>query len=160
MQNKLLLLEDVQNLGRSGDLVSVKPGYARNFLIPQKKAVIAGKMALRMQERLIEERKKQAAIDLVEAQALVARLEGVEFSVEAKADAEGKLYGSVSAADLVKIFEKEGLTIEKNQVILVHPIKSVGVYTIPLKLKEGVSSSISLKVKSDKPVHGAPVEGA
>lgn len=155
MQNQLLLLEDVESLGRSGDLVSVKPGFARNYLIPQKKAVVASKRALRMRERLIEERKKQAALDLVAAQDLVARLDGVEFAIEAKADAEGKLYGSVSAADIAKLLEKQGFAVEKNQVALIHPLKAVGSYTISLKLKEGVSTTIPLKVHSDKPVESA-----
>ncbi len=158
MQNKLLLVEDVDNLGRSGDIVTVKPGYARNFLIPQKKAVPADKFALRMQARLVEERKQKAAEDLSVAQALVARMDSFVFSVEAKADQEGKLYGSVSASDVVGILEKEGFSVEKNQVILPHPIKSVGVHVVHLKLKEGVTTSFSLTVNSDTQVISEKVE--
>src|SRR5438309_1825989 len=152
MQNQLLLLQDVEGLGRRGEVVTVKPGYARNFLVPQKKAVVADKFTLRMQARLVEERKKQAEVDVVEAQALVGRMAGVVFIKEAKTDPEGKLYGSVTAADVAKVLEKDGFSVEKNQVVLVHPIKMVGIYTIPLKLKEGITASICLQVNSDKPL--------
>ena len=151
MQNQLLLLEDVAHLGRSGDLVTVKPGYARNFLIPQKKAVVADKFALRLQARLMEERKKQAELDRVEAENYASRIAALEFTIEVKVDPDGKLYGSVGTVDIVKLLEKEGITIEKSQVVLAHPIKVLGVYKIDLKLKEGVTASFSLQVNSDNP---------
>ena len=74
---QLLLLEDVEALGRSGEIVNVKPGYARNFLLPQGLAVIANKNALRMQERLKEERQKRAIADKQESDAIAAKIEGV-----------------------------------------------------------------------------------
>ncbi|MBI3236634.1 MAG: 50S ribosomal protein L9, partial [Chlamydiales bacterium] len=81
MGNQLLLVEDVDDLGRSGDIVSVKPGYARNFLIPQKKAVIADKFTLRMQAQLQKERGEKAAKDKNEAEELSARINGMVFTV-------------------------------------------------------------------------------
>lgn len=160
MQNQLLLLEDVAHLGRSGDLVTVKPGYARNFLVPQKKAVVADKFALRLQARLMEERKKQAELDRVEAESYASRIAALEFSVEVKVDPDGRLYGSVGAADIVKLLEKEGITVEKSQVVLAHPIKTLGVYKIDLKLKEGVTTSFSLQVNSDNPALNVAPETA
>jgi large subunit ribosomal protein L9 len=151
MQQQLLLIEDVDDLGRSGDVVTVKPGYARNFLIPQKKAVVMSKLALRMRARLVEERKKQAAVDFAEAEALASRLSSLSFGIEVKVDPEGKLYGSVTAVDVVKILEKEGVEIEKRSVVLAHPIKELGDHTIKLKLKEGVLASFVLSIRSDRP---------
>ena len=77
MRNQLLLLEDVDDLGRSGDIVSVKPGFARNFLVPQKKAVVADKFTLRMQAKLKEERSKRAELDRNESEELAKKIEGM-----------------------------------------------------------------------------------
>lgn len=160
MQNQLLLLEDVAHLGRSGDLVTVKPGYARNFLIPQKKAVVANKFALRLQARLMEERKKQAEVDRLESESYAARIAALEFTIQVKVDPDNRLYGSVGTADIVKLLEKEDIAIEKNQVVLAHPIKALGTYKIDLKLKEGVTTSFSLQVISDVPVLNVAPETA
>lgn len=158
MQMELLLLEDVEDLGRSGDLVKVKPGFARNFLVPQKKAVVASKFALRLREKLMEERRLKAAQDLREAEELVARMAGCEFTTIVKVDQEGHLYGSVNAADLVHMLGENGFVVAKGQVVLDRPIKSLGSYTIHLKLKEGVTTSFVLHVESDHPIQSKEVE--
>lgn len=157
MENKLLLLEDVVNLGRSGDIVTVKPGYARNFLLPKKKAVVASKSALRLRARLVEERQKKAAEDRAQAEELAARIAAVSFSIEVKIDPEGHLYGSVSAADVVKLLEAEGMIIEKGQVALEHPIKTLGEHKVQLKLNEGVVGELTLTVIGDHPVDALEV---
>ncbi len=149
MANQLLLIEDVDNLGRSGDIVKVKPGYARNFLVPQKKAVVADKRTLRMQVKLQEERFKRAAVDKKEAEEQATRIQGMVLSIEVKVDAEGHMYGSVAPADIIQLFEKEGIKLEKRHVILPQPIKELGVYNLSLRLKEGVMATFSLKVESD-----------
>ena len=149
MGNQLLLIEDVEDLGRSGDVVSVKPGFARNFLLPQKKAVIADKFTLRMQARLKEERSRQAEIDRKESEGLAAKIEGMVLLLEVKVDPDGNMYGSVAANDIVRLFGKEGIQIERRNVILVHPIKDLGVHKINLRLKEGIIVSFTLKVHSD-----------
>lgn len=155
MQNQLLLLVDVEHLGRSGDLVTVKPGFARNFLIPMQKAVVATKATLRLRERLVEERQKQAEEDRKSAEGIVEALPTLDLIAYAKVDDEGRLYGSVSVSDIVHLLEQKGLLVTKQQVTLAHPIKMVGEYTIHLKLKEGVQGSFTLKVCSDQPVSEA-----
>ena len=82
MANQFLLIEDVDALGRSGDVVKAKPGYARNFLLPQKKAVIADKHTLRMQAKLKEEREKQAVLDRGEAEKLAERINGMSLTID------------------------------------------------------------------------------
>ena len=150
MANKLLLIEDVDSLGRSGDIVSVRPGYARNYLLPMGLAVVADKNALRMQTRLQEERRQKAIVDRNESEELAARLEGQSISKVVKVDHEGHMYGSVSAADIVHLLH-EGLsiTLEKRAIQLKHAIKETGVHTILVKLKEGVEASFTLKVEPD-----------
>ncbi len=149
MANQLLLVEDVEVLGRKGDIVAVKPGYARNFLLPQKKAVIADKFTLRMQAKLKEERAKQAEVDRKEAEQLAAKLEGKVISVEVKVDPDGHMYGSVSSIDIVHLLEKEGIQLERRHVLLMAPIKTLGEHAIKLKLKEGVPSEVTLQVVSE-----------
>lgn len=146
MATYLLLLEDVDSLGRVGDIVHVKPGFARNFLLPQKKALIADKNARRMQVRLQEERAKQALIDKQEAEVLAERIGDRIFQIEVKVDSEGNMYGSVSNLDVVRLFAGEGIELEKKSVHLPHPIKTVGLHNVPLRLKEGVTSACKVKV--------------
>lgn len=158
MGNQLLLLEDVDDLGRSGDLVSVKPGYARNFLLPQKKAVTADNRTLRMQAKLKEEREKRAIEDKKESEKAALQIQGKVLSIEVKVDQEGHMYGSVSSLDIVRLWEKEGIQLEKKDVQLAQPIKAVGSFEIALKLKEGVPASFTLQVVSDQPMQNQVVD--
>jgi large subunit ribosomal protein L9 len=158
MQNHLLLLKDVENVGRSGDVVTVRPGYARNFLLPQKMAVVADKHTLRMQAKLQEERAKQAIQDKNEATALSEKIAPMELSLVAKVDPDGHMYGSVSAADIVKLLAGNNINLDKKHVALPQPIKELGHHTIHLKLKEGVMVAFSLHIQSDKPIPQRNVE--
>lgn len=144
---KLLLIEDVIDLGRKGEVVSVRPGYARNFLFPHGFAVLADARALKMQQRLQEERKAKAEQDKKESEQLAASMEGVTVTTIVKVDHEGHMYGSVSAADISKlIHEQAGLTVDKHHIALKHPYKEVGVFECPIKLKEGVLSAVTVKI--------------
>lgn len=150
MANKLLLIEDVENLGRSGEIVSVRPGYARNFLLPQGFAVTADKSALRMQARLQEERKQKAIVEKAEAEKTAKALDGIVCTTIVKVDHEGHMYGSVNAHDVVELVKAQaGVQLEKRSVQLKHPIKTIGVHEIEVKLPEGISSQITIKVMSE-----------
>jgi large subunit ribosomal protein L9 len=156
MATKLLLIEDVEDLGRSGDIVNVKPGYARNFLLPQGFGVVADKHALRMQERLQEERKKRAIHEKQEAEKTASNLEGVTIETIVKVDHEGHMYGSVSAHDIVDLLKGQTqIVLEKRAIILKHPIKATGTHEIAIKLKENVSAAITLKVVPEESKHGS-----
>lgn len=150
MAIQLLLVEDVEDLGRSGDVVKVKPGYARNYLLPRRKGVFADANALKMQAALQEKRRKKAEEDRVKAEALAKNLEGCVITTIVKVDQEGHMYGSVNQLDIVHLLqEQHQITIEKKNVHLVHPIRLVGSHQVELKLKEGVIVQITLKVASD-----------
>ncbi|MBI2742535.1 MAG: 50S ribosomal protein L9 [Chlamydiales bacterium] len=151
-QYQLLLIDDVDDLGRSGEVVKVRPGYARNFLLPKKRGVIADKNTLRMQARLKEERAQRAIVDKKEAEDLSTRLNGMELTILVKIDPEGHMYGSVSAFDIIELFAKEGITLEKRNIVLLQPIKELGVHNLTLRLKEGVSAAFILKVESETPL--------
>lgn len=148
---QLLMIEDVDDLGRSGEIVKAKSGYARNFLLPQKKAVIADKGTLRMQAQLQDERAKRAVVDKNEAEILSQRINGMTLTISVKVDPEGHMYGSVGIADIIALFEKEGISLEKKNVVLPHPIKQLGATPVTLKLKEGVPASVTLDIRSEAP---------
>lgn len=151
MATKLLLIEDVEALGRSGEVVSVKPGFARNFLLPQGLAVIVDKQALRQQERLKEERLKRAIEDKKEAEAIAAHIEGINLTTIVKVDHEGHMYGSVTAHEIVHLLQdQKKIALEKKNIQLKHAIKTTGVHPIHVKLKEGVAATFNLKVMSEE----------
>lgn len=151
MATKLLLIKDQESLGRSGEIVSVRPGYARNYLLPQGVAIIANKQSLKHQERLKAEREKQAIEDRKDSEALAATLEGITLTRIVKVDHDGHMYGSVTTHDIVHLLqEQHNIELDKKNIQLKHPIKSTGVHAIPLKLKEGVAASINLKVMSEE----------
>lgn len=161
MATYLLLIEDVDDLGRSGDIVSVKPGYARNFLIPSRKALVADANARRMQARLQEERAKKAAVDKQESEVLAAKIEGISLRIEVKVDPDGHMYGSVSSLDVLRLLKEQGHEMEKRSVLLSQPIKTTGAHKIDLRLKEGVMTAIQLQVVPEgyvEPEESAPTE--
>jgi len=144
-----LLLQDVYKLGRKGDLVRTKPGYARNFLLPKAKAVVADLGTLRMRDRLQAERTKQAEIDKRESEELARVINDKSLTVEVKVDHDGHMYGSVSAVDIVKLLADHNIIIEKTFVQLQQPIKKLGTHSIALHLKEGVPASFTLNVHGE-----------
>lgn len=148
MASKLLLVEDVADLGRKGDLVDVKPGYARNCLIPQGKAVIADQRTIRLQAKLQEERRQKAAEDRQEAEKLAAQFTDLVIETTVNTDQEGHMYGSVSVGDIVGLLlDQHKLEVEKRYVQLKHPIKELGAHTIHFRLNEGVEATCILKVE-------------
>lgn len=146
MKQQLLLLQDVEALGKKGEIVTAKPGYVRNFLLPQGFAVIASPNTLRKQERLRAERAKQAVIDRKESEELAMQVEGTSLEIRVKVDPEGHMYGSVSAADIAQLFQEKGLPVEKKAVLVNKPIKETGLHKISLKLKEGVTVICQLSI--------------
>jgi large subunit ribosomal protein L9 len=150
MKQQYLLISDVEDIGRSGEVISVKPGFARNFLLPQQKAVPASEHTLRMQERLKAERAKQADVDRKEAEELAAKLQGLTLTTTVKVDQEGNMYGSVGYADIIELFAKEGLQMDRRNIGLNKPIKTTGAHPMTLKLKEGVTCSYTLNVVGEE----------
>lgn len=150
MATKILLLEDVDHLGKKGEIVAVRPGYARNFLLPLRRARIADVNAIRMQKKLQDERAKQAIVDRDEANVLSDKIKDIILETRVKVDHEGNMYGSVSALDIVELFEKQGVTIEKKWVILPSALKTTGEHEIKLRLKEGVPARSVLNIVAEE----------
>ncbi len=144
MKQQLLLLQDVDALGKKGEIVSAKPGYVRNFLLPKGFAIIATPHTLRKAERLKQERAEQAIIDRKESEELAIQIEGTSLETHVKVDPEGHMYGSVSALDIAKLFQEKGLPIERKSIQVTKPIKETGKHKILIKLKEEVMATCEL----------------
>jgi large subunit ribosomal protein L9 len=146
MRQKLLLLEDVDKLGRTGEIISVKSGYARNYLVPKKKAVVAKEHTLRMQKHLQDERAKLAILDKKDSEELSNVMKDIVLETIVKVDPEGKMYGSVSQQDILHLLEEKGISLDKKNLILKHPIKATGTFNLNVNLKEGIVASCVLNV--------------
>ncbi|HAG10682.1 MAG TPA: 50S ribosomal protein L9 [Desulfotomaculum sp.] len=148
---KVVLLEDVKNLGRKGDLVQVAEGHARNYLLPRKLAVEAteGKIKQLAELREAAARKKQREESA--AKDLAVRLESILVRVYSKAGEGGKLFGSISNKDVVDALVKDyGIEIDKKKIILKEPIKKLGFYSLPVKLYPSVQVNLSVNVLADQ----------
>ncbi len=147
---KLILQETVDNLGEPGDLVDVKPGYGRNYLLPQGLAVIATAANARTIEEIKARRAEREQEAKIAAQALAVSLTGVSVNVKRKVSEGDNLYGSVTAADISAALIEEGFEVSKDQVRLEHAIKTLGVFEVPLHLPYAVEASIKLWVVKDE----------
>ena len=144
-----LLLSDVDGLGRKGEVITAKPGYVRNFLLPQELVVVATVHTLRKREKLCQERAAQALIDTKEAEGLALQLSTAELLIVVKVDPEGHMYGSVSALDVAQLLKDQGIDVERRYGLLPRPIKTTGVHRISFKLKEGIPASCQLTIASE-----------
>ena len=144
---KLILREDVPNLGDAGEVVSVKPGFARNFLIPQGKAIAATAANVREldhQKRVIAER---VARELKVLEGERAKIEGAAIEITAQAGEEGRLFGSVTAAQIAEqLLAERGLEVDRRRIALAEPIKQLGDHDVTVRLHRQLSATIKVKV--------------
>jgi large subunit ribosomal protein L9 len=146
MKQQLLLLKDVDSLGKKGEIVNAKLGYIRNFLLPKGLAVTATANMLRKQDRLRAERDQQAIVDRKESEELAKQIETINLEIKVKVDLEGHMYGSVTPAHIAQLFQERGLPLEKKNIGITKPIKVTGVHKIPVKLKEGIELIVALHI--------------
>lgn len=149
-QVKLILRDDVANLGEAGDLVTAKPGYAHNYLIPQGKADFASESKVRQlehQRRVIEARQ---AKDLKDLQAVDHRIRSTPLEVSAKAGEEGKLFGSITSSQIAELLAAKGVEIDRRKIVLPEPIKSLGEHTVAIRLRREVVSEVKLVVRAEE----------
>jgi len=146
---QVILREDVDKLGKIGDLVKVKPGYARNFLVPTKKAIEATPKNVKAMEhakKMVSDRlrtlKKAAAADADNIKAL-------SLVIKTKVGEEGKLFGSVTTMDIAAAMQEQGVTIDKRKIHLEEPIKRIGDFTVPVKLHTDVIANLKVTVVAE-----------
>ncbi|HUY17800.1 MAG TPA: 50S ribosomal protein L9 [Candidatus Binataceae bacterium] len=149
MNLQVILNEDVPTLGRTGDVVRVRAGYARNFLLPRRLAVMADARNLRAfenQKRIAlarRETKKGAALKYKD------QLEALTLTVTARAGEEGKLFGSVTNLDLERVLRERGFEVDRRKIVLVEPIKQLGDYIVAVRLEPEVEANLKLTVSAE-----------
>ena len=143
---KVILLREVESLGKKGEVVEVKPGYARNRLIPNKIALIHNESNLRVfgeinkSEIIRIEKERKGVIDLKD------KLEALSLTIPVQAGEDGKLYGAVTNIDIEEMLNKEGYNIDKREILLADPIKELGVYSVEVQLHPEIKATLKVWV--------------
>ena len=146
---KVILKEDVQNLGQQGDVVEVKSGYARNYLMPQKLAILFTKQQKKSIEEAqrVEERKLEREKDQLES--VLKQVENLSLSLKMQSEEDSKLFGSVTKLDIVKLLEENGITVDKKYVDLSSPIKTLGEHKVNIAFTKELSASFILTIEKE-----------
>ena len=143
---EIILQEAVENLGEIGDVVKVKDGYARNYLLPRGFAVVAD----RRNRRVLEHQKRMVAAKRARVQkrseAVRDRLAGLVLTITARAGEEHKLFGSVTNIDIERALAAQGVTVDRRKILLAEPIKQLGTYAVPVRLDGGTQADLTVQV--------------
>ena len=143
---QVILLEDVPSLGKAGDLVKVSDGYGRNYLIPKKKAILATEKSVRVldhQKRMVQHRMARVKKDI---QKIAEEIENLSCTFTRAVGESGKLFGSVTSMDIEAYLKDNGIEVDRKKIHLEEPIKSVGKFTVPIKLHPDVSAELKVWV--------------
>ncbi|MFO7180257.1 MAG: 50S ribosomal protein L9 [Pseudomonadota bacterium] len=143
---KVLLQTEVENLGSGGDVVRVRAGYARNFLLPRGLAVLATESALKRVDELKRAAAARAAEEIRAAEELSQKLSAMTVRIERIVGDEGKMYGSVTAKDIEDAFERAGVAIDRRRIQLTDPIKQLGTFEVPARLHASVTATLKVEV--------------
>jgi large subunit ribosomal protein L9 len=143
---KVILKHDVKGLGRDGDVKEVKDGYARNFLFPTGKAVMADAGALKNWERHREEREERDRAERAEQEALAERLRELKVEIGVKAGEKNRLFGSVTNREIAEVIGREGISIDRHAIHLREPIKTVGDHRVEVRLGHGIDTHLTVTV--------------
>jgi len=146
---EIILKEDVINLGYKGDILNVKSGYGRNFLIPTKKAVLATPSAKKMLAEDLKQRAHKLERIKNESLELAEKLKGITVTVGAKTSTTGKIFGAVGPIQIADALEKAGYTVDRKVIVLKDAVKEVGSYTATLKLHKEVTIDVAFEVVAE-----------
>ncbi|ACL24890.1 MAG: 50S ribosomal protein L9 [Chloroflexus sp.] len=147
---KVLLLQDVEHLGKAGEIKDVSGGYGRNYLIPKGFAVLATKGQIKQAEERLAAQRRRAEAARKEAEALAAKLASLTLTFVVKVGEQDRLYGSVTNADIAaKLHEVAGVEIDRRKIALEDPIKRTGEYEVPVELASGVSTTLKVVVTGE-----------
>ena len=151
-QSEVLLLEPVPNVGGEGEKVRVKAGYARNFLVPRKLAIPATRANMRQVEALEQRRAAREAKELEEAQTRMSQLQQLSLAIVVKTGEGGKMFGAVTGPDLIAKIAENGIELDRREVHLPAPIKTIGDHSVTIKLHPKVEGDVRFEVLSENPI--------
>ena len=142
----VILLQDVETLGTAGDIINVKPGYARNFLFPKGLAVRSSKRNRALADEKKEVAKSRSLREAKKYEELMNKLKKTEITIEVKVGGEDRLFGSVTSQDIHKVLMEKGVEVDRHAVLLEEPIKALGIYDVPVKITKGLSQEVKVYV--------------
>lgn len=143
---KVILTEAIESLGTVGDDVNVAKGYARNYLIPQKKAIVATPKNRKIFERQRVQLEQQLAKEQTRAEVMAEKIRGAVCTIAGKVSEDDRLYGSVSTRDIAEQLTAQGFDVDKRMVMLSEPIKTLGSYIVPIRLYSNIAPEITVRV--------------
>lgn len=143
---KVILQETMEGVGHLGDLVNVSDGYARNFLLPRKKAVEANSRNIRAFEHAKRVAAERAKKEQLEIEAHAKKISAAALTVYAQVGKDDKMFGSVTAKDIAASLAEQGFTVDRRKIQLVQPIKELGTFTVPIKLPRDVTAAVTVRV--------------
>jgi large subunit ribosomal protein L9 len=143
---KVILIEKIESLGTVGDEVNVAKGYGRNYLIPQKKAIVATSKNRKIFERRRGQLEQQLAKDQTTAEVMAEKIRGAVCTIAGKVSEGDRLYGSVSTRDIAEQLKAQGFGVDKKMVMLSEPIKTLGSYIVPIRLYSKIAPEITVRV--------------
>lgn len=146
---EVILKEDVQNLGFKDEIVVVKDGYGRNYLIPQKKAILATPSAKKVLAENLKQRAHKLAKIKAEAEELAAKLNELTVTIAAKASESGKIFGSITSIQVAEAIEKAGLTVDRKAISVKNAVKELGSFKAQIKLHKEVSAEVTVEVVAE-----------
>ena len=149
---EVLLVEHIQKLGSEGDIVKVRPGFARNYLIPQKKALPLNLANKRRLDALKQSRAMRESEELQKAQEIATKLREVKIAVAVKTGSGGKLFGSVTSTHILEKLSESGFTMDKKHFVSFSPIKELGKQNVTLQLHKEVEAEVEVEVVSENPI--------
>ena len=157
--NDILLLEAIKGLGSEGDTVSVRAGYARNFLFPRKLAIPVNKGNRKQIESLKIAKEKRIAEELEASKSLAEKIEQLNISIAVKTGDNGKMFGSVTSTDILSRLVEESIQLEKKHLNVAQPIKDLGSHKIQVKLNSEIEATFNLEIVSENPIIAESEDG-
>lgn len=155
---KVILQETMEGVGHLGDLLDVKDGYARNFLLPRKKAVLADSRSIKAFEHIKRVAAERAKKEKVEIETHAKSISAVSLTVETKVGKDDKMFGSVTVKDIAEGLAQKGFVVDRRKIQLEQPIKELGTFTVPIKLPRDVTATVVIHVVKKQEAEAAPAE--
>lgn len=143
---KVILQETLDGVGHLGDLINVADGFARNFLLPRRKAVVADSRSIKAFEHVKRVAAEKAKKEKLEIEAYAKKVSAVTLTIEAQVGKDDKMFGSVTAKDLAERLAAQGFTVDRRKIQLSHPIKELGTVTVPIKMPREVTATVTVRV--------------